>query len=202
MCEIADWVRREIKNANCGKKFQPVVLLTGGGAEMQHIEELFLRELNVIDVRTAYPEYGFTATMSEHISTMAYSTVASLLLYGSIHGSCNIAKRVPQAEEPVLEREAFERPAYERPQQSQQTQSAPQQTQSAPQQSEEKSRATVGTLPRIEAEDVADSPVGDIDDTLEYGLEGDKKSTLWNKLRVKATKVVKSFTASEDDFEL
>jgi cell division protein FtsA len=43
MCEIAEWVRREIKNAGCGKDFQPVVLLTGGGAEMQHIEELFAR---------------------------------------------------------------------------------------------------------------------------------------------------------------
>ena len=206
MCEIADWVRREIKNANCGKEFQPVVLLTGGGAEMQHIEELFLRELNVIDVRTAYPEYGFTATMSEHISTMAYSTVASLLRYGASRGSCNVAVLVPQVEEPVRERAAFERPAYERPayerpQQTQQTQ----QTQSAPQpqqQSEEKSRATVGTLPQIEAEDVADSPIDNIDDTPEYGLEGDKVPTIWNKLRDKATKVVKSFTASEDDFEL
>ena len=99
----------------------------------------------------------------------------------------------------MRERAAFERPAYERPQQ---IQSAPQQTQSAPQQSEEKSRATVGTLPQIEAEDVADSPVGNIDDTLAYGLEGDKTPTLWNKLRDRATKVVKSFTASEDDFEL
>ena len=94
MCEIAEWVRREIKNAGCGKEFQPVVLLTGGGAEMQHVEELFARELNAIEVRAVYPEYGFTETMSEHISTSAYATAASLLVYGAERGSCNIAERV------------------------------------------------------------------------------------------------------------
>ena len=61
---------------------------------MQHVEELFARELNAIEVRAVYPEYGFTETMSEHISTSAYATVASLLVYGAERGSCNIAERV------------------------------------------------------------------------------------------------------------
>ncbi len=98
MCELAEWVRREIKNAGCGKEFRPVILLTGGGAEMQHIEELFARELKADEVRSVYPEYGFTETMSEHISTRAYATVASLLVYGANHGSCNIAVRTPREE--------------------------------------------------------------------------------------------------------
>lgn len=91
LSEIADWVRREIKDAGCGSKFAPVLLLTGGGAEMQNIEALFARKLGIDDVRVVYPEYGFTENMTDHITTTAYATVASLLLYGSMHGACSVA---------------------------------------------------------------------------------------------------------------
>lgn len=89
--EIAEWVRREIDEASCGPKFSPVLLITGGGAEMQNVEGLFSRELGIDDVRVVFPEYGFTENMTEHITTPAYATVASLLLYGSMHGACSVA---------------------------------------------------------------------------------------------------------------
>lgn len=89
--EIAEWVGREIKEANCGAKFSPILLLTGGGAEMQNIEKLFARELGIDDVRAVYPEYGFTENMTDVITTMAYSTVASLLLFGADRGTCSVA---------------------------------------------------------------------------------------------------------------
>lgn len=91
LVEICEWVRREIKEAGCGSRFSPIVLLTGGGAEMQNIEQLFARELKVEEVRSVYPEYGFTDDMTAHITTTAYATVASLLIYGAQHGSCVIA---------------------------------------------------------------------------------------------------------------
>lgn len=94
LIELAEWVRKEIKEAGCGSRFAPVVLLTGGGAEMQNIEQLFARELKVEEVRSVYPEYGFTDSMGEHITTRAYATVASLLLYGAKRGTCAIAVRV------------------------------------------------------------------------------------------------------------
>lgn len=102
LVEICDWVRKEIKEAGCGSRFAPVVLLTGGGAEMQNIEELFARELKAIEVRSVYPEYGFTEDMAAHITTTAYATVASLLLYGAEHGSCAIAvaPRATEVERP------------------------------------------------------------------------------------------------------
>lgn len=100
LVEIAEWVRREIKEAGCGSRFSPIVLLTGGGAEMQNIETLFARELKVEEARSVYPEYGFTDSMGEHITTRAYATIASLLLYGAKHGMCAVAVRpqgvVPQ----------------------------------------------------------------------------------------------------------
>lgn len=103
--EIADWVRREIKEAGCGPGFSPILLITGGGAEMQDIETLFSRELGIDEVRVVYPEYGFTENMADQISTSAYATVASLLLFGARRGACSVAVGVshgvatPQKEE-------------------------------------------------------------------------------------------------------
>ena len=99
LMEIAEWVRKEIKEAGCGSRFAPVVLLTGGGAEMQNIEALFARELKLEEVRSVYPEYGFTESMGEHITTRAYATIGSLLLYGAKRGLCAVAVR-PQSAEP------------------------------------------------------------------------------------------------------
>jgi cell division protein FtsA len=89
--EIAEWVRREIKEAECGSKFSPILLITGGGAEMQNIETLFARELGIEEVRAVYPEYGFTDNLTDMITTTAYATVASLLLFGAERGACAVA---------------------------------------------------------------------------------------------------------------
>ena len=79
------------------------MLITGGGAEMQNIEQLFSRELGIEEVRSVYPEYGFTESLSEKITTRAYATIASLLLYGAKMGSCSIAVR--QQPTPTVETE-------------------------------------------------------------------------------------------------
>lgn len=92
--EIAEWVRREIKEAGCGSKFTPTLLLTGGGSQMRDIEKLFARELEIEDVRIMHPEYGFVEeSLLEHITSTADTTVASLLLYGAKRGSCTVGVR-------------------------------------------------------------------------------------------------------------
>lgn len=110
LSEIAEWVAREIKDAGCGSKFMPVVLLTGGGSQMRHIEKLFARELNLEDVRAVHPEYGFEEeSMLKHITTPAYATVASLLVYGAKRGSCAVV--AGGATRPIVEqREEVEEP--------------------------------------------------------------------------------------------
>ena len=101
--EIAEWIRNEIKDAGCGSKFAPTLLLTGGGSQMRDIEKLFARELDIAEARTVHPEYGFTEeTMLEHITSPADATVASLLVYGAQRGSCTISLRP----EHQLQREA------------------------------------------------------------------------------------------------
>ena len=106
--EICDWVKREVKEAGCGSRFAPVVLITGGGAEMQNIEQLFARELDIEEVRSVYPEYGFTDSFGEKITTRAYATIASLLLYGAKTGSCAVAVR--QRPTPPVDPETPPRP--------------------------------------------------------------------------------------------
>ena len=98
--EIAEWVRNEIKEAGCGSKFMPTLLLTGGGSQMRDIEKLFARELDIVEARTVHPEYGFTEeSMLEHISSPADATVASLLVYGAKRGSCTTGKRSEQQQQ-------------------------------------------------------------------------------------------------------
>lgn len=99
--EIAEWIRREIKEAGCGSKFMPTLLLTGGGSQMRDIEKLFAQELEIMEARTVHPEYGFTEeSMLEHITSPADATVASLLVYGAKRGSCTIGKRPEQQAAP------------------------------------------------------------------------------------------------------
>jgi cell division ATPase FtsA len=95
--EIAEWIRGEIKEAGCGSKFMPTLLLTGGGSQMRDIEHLFSRELDIAEVRVVHPEYGFTEeSMLEHITSPADATVASLLVYGAKLGSCTIGQPTEQ----------------------------------------------------------------------------------------------------------
>lgn len=92
--EICEWVKREIKEANCRRRFAPVVFLTGGGAELPFVEALFARELGYDEVRSVYPEYGFTEnSLGEKVDNRAYATILSLLLYGSNIGCCSVAER-------------------------------------------------------------------------------------------------------------
>ncbi|MBR2867434.1 MAG: cell division protein FtsA [Alistipes sp.] len=183
LVEILEWVRREIKNAGCGKEFKPVVLVTGGGAEMQHIEELFARELGVEEVRAVYPEYGFTETMSEHISTTAYATAASLLIYGAKHGSCSIAVRVAQPESVVQTPRTAAQPA---------PQSA------APKQSH-------NIEPVHDTEDEEDNTYNDTDtDDVDIEIDQPKKGKkIKESIRTIFTKLSNSFTnnGDEDDYE-
>lgn len=101
LMDIAELVQREIKEAKCGSRFMPAVLITGGGSRTLDIERLFARELKYEDVRAVYPEYGITQESAmEHITTPAYSMVTSLLLYGAKRGLCAVAV-VPAQSHPV-----------------------------------------------------------------------------------------------------
>jgi cell division protein FtsA len=186
LLEIIEWIKREIKIANCGNSFNPVVLLTGGGAEMQHIEELFARELRVDEVRTVFPEYGFTENMTQHITTSAQAMVASLLIYGAKHGCCSVAVRQSQV------RVETPKTAPMRP--IEDTEVHPKQSTPAPEPKREV---------KIEPKRPTVTPLDDEDDGDIFVTEGDEKRKNWrNKMKNLFDKMSNSFTGNEDELEL
>lgn len=183
LAEIAEWVKNEIKDARCGSRFSPTVLLTGGGAEMPDIEQLFARELGYDDVRAVFPEYGFTDTMTAHITTSAYATVASLLIYCAKRGCCAVAERPHFA--PRVERE---RPTPK-----------PHVPQPEPKHTEPKhdeaidEEATVGTIQTVEPE------TGDDDD---FAVEGEQQSGgFMGRMMKKIRKLGDVFAGDDEDPE-
>ena len=186
LLEIIEWIKREIKIANCGNSFNPVVLLTGGGAEMQHIEELFAQELRVDEVRTVFPEYGFTENMTQHITTSAQAMVASLLIYGAKHGCCSVAVRQSQV------RGETPKTAPMRP--IEDTEVHPKQSTPAPEPKREV---------KIEPKRPTVTPLDDEDDGDIFVTEGDEKRKNWrNKMKNLFDKMSNSFTGNEDELEL
>ena len=114
LSEIAEWVQREIKEAGCGSRYNPSIILTGGGSQLRHIEELFKRILGYEDVRAVHPEYGITEeSLYEHVSTPAYSTVVSLLLFGAKRGSCSVTMLGGDSVHTVAAREERQEPITE-----------------------------------------------------------------------------------------
>jgi cell division protein FtsA len=184
LIEIAEWVRKEIKEAGCGSRFAPLVLLTGGGAEMQNIEQLFARELKVEEARSVFPEYGFTESMGEHITTRAYATIASLLLYGAKRGTCVISERQPQPiPQPTLQ-----------PQPTPQPQSTPQpRPVVTPRPKPEEPVVETGTLGSVEPE-IPSEAEGEI----EIEVDGDK--TKEGRLNKFINKITELFTGKDDEY--
>ena len=191
--EIAEWIRREIKEAGCGSKFMPTLLLTGGGSQMTDIERLFARELDIQDARTVHPEYGFTEeSMLEHITSPADATVASLLIYGATHGSCTTGpgpKQTTPTKQP--EQQPEQRTTLSQYDQNARQQQTEQTTKSVQQQTNET------TKPVQQPPKPKKSPYDDDDTELKP-----EKVTLGEKLRIFFTKAGNTFVGDpgEGDF--
>ena len=153
----------------------------GGGAEMQHIEELFARELKVDDVRTVFPEYGFTENLTQFITTSAQAMAASLLLYGAEHGSCSVAVR--------QNRIRVDRPTVPPTEPKHQIEPQPQPEE-----------------PKRPVKPIPEAPVFDEDDLDddEIFVEGDKENKRGFKSKIKKLfdKMSNSFTGSDDELEM
>ncbi len=190
--EIIEWVRREIKEAGCGPKFSPILLLTGGGAEMQHIETLFSQELGIDEVRAVYPEYGFTESMTDHITTSAYATVASLLIFGAQRGACSVAEGpnrryvTPVMEETPAKPETKVAPAPQR--------EVAEKTPAETEESIQRTEAPIGKG-SIGVKVTTQTDEEDIFDTGEKGT----KTKWWKKFQDKVTNMGNSFVGNDED---
>ena len=87
--DIAEYVAQEIRDSGFGDKLAYGIVLTGGSAQLQHIDELF-RRVTGMEVRIGTAEEAVDETSREKVASPAYSTAVGLLLRGAAHGDCAV----------------------------------------------------------------------------------------------------------------
>ena len=110
--DIAEFVLQEIKDSGYADRLACGLVLTGGGAKLKDIDELF-RRLTGLDVRVAQPESGITERSKARCADPASATVVGILLKGATLGVCSVVER-PAAERAAEPRHPFA-PAQEPP---------------------------------------------------------------------------------------
>lgn len=118
--DIAEYVAQEIRDSGFGDKLAYGIVLTGGSAQLQHIDELF-RRVTGMEVRIGTTEEAVDETSREKVASPAYSTAVGLLAprrrprrlrrdrYPA-SGRCGTARRADDpARDPLLCREARDR---------------------------------------------------------------------------------------------
>ncbi|MCQ2285466.1 MAG: cell division protein FtsA [Bacteroidales bacterium] len=93
MDSIINKVKEVILRAPYKGRLNRGVVLTGGGAELRHLKELFQYEL-ALPVRIGKPIYGFVNTTQTEVTKPMYATAMGLLKYAimSDEQSCNSPK--------------------------------------------------------------------------------------------------------------
>ena len=82
MEEIIDLVHYEILNSGYSKKLIGGIVVTGGGAQMKHISQLF-EYITAMDTRIGYPtEHLASNNHIENLTSPMYSTGIGLVLKG------------------------------------------------------------------------------------------------------------------------
>lgn len=91
--DIAEFAWDEIRSAKFASRIPCGIVLTGGSALLENIDELFRRETGA-NVRLGAARYGIDEESQQKIGTYAHSTAVAVLLFGSEHGFCEVTERV------------------------------------------------------------------------------------------------------------
>lgn len=81
MEEIIDAVMFEIENSECMDKLSAGIVITGGGAMLRHLPQLF-RFRTGMDVRIGHPNAHLAGNVSDEINQPMYATSVGLLMKG------------------------------------------------------------------------------------------------------------------------
>ena len=87
--DIAGFVAREIKAANYSTKIPCGVVLTGGAAYLNNIDDLFARELDM-DVRLGTTLNGFDDESEGKVAPLPQAVALGLLLHGAENKPCEV----------------------------------------------------------------------------------------------------------------
>ena len=89
MSEIAEYVWAEIREAGFAKKLAAGIVLTGGGAALDHIADLF-QKITSQEVRVACAEMSIATESLDKVSSPNLTMAISLLLRGANAGACPV----------------------------------------------------------------------------------------------------------------
>jgi len=81
MEEIIDAVMFEIENSECMDKLSAGIVITGGGAMLRHLTQLF-RFRTGMDVRIGYPNAHLAGNVADDINQPMFATSVGLLMKG------------------------------------------------------------------------------------------------------------------------
>lgn len=89
MTDIAEYVWNEIRDAGFAKKLAAGIVLTGGGAALKNVDELF-RRVTGQEVRVACAEMGVATESLEKVASPASTLAVSILINGAQVGPCPV----------------------------------------------------------------------------------------------------------------
>ena len=92
LTDIAEFVKAEIKDSGYAGRLAFGVVMTGGSASIEHIDELF-RRVTGYDVRIATAECGLDDVSRAQIESPAHTAAVALLLKGAEQGVCSVAAK-------------------------------------------------------------------------------------------------------------
>lgn len=155
--DIVEYVVQELQNSGYYSKLSYGLVLTGGTARMQGIDELFRRTTD-FEVRIADRMEGFDPESGALPAAPEYATIAGLLLRGSEQGICMTPQLSDEEwtrhreEQERLQREEEERQRAEQEAREQQEALQRQQAEEKRLQAEEKRRQLLSELGKLDAE--------------------------------------------------
>lgn len=196
--DIIIFVQREISDAGYAGRLPYGVVLSGGGANLRYVDELFRRNMDM-EVRIANPEEGICVESIDKVAAPQYATVVGLLRRGvemdgkSRGQSCTVINEVIEEVSPV-EGDMEEQPVATSPQQEERraVASAEEQSRNEP---KEKERVTqtqldLGEEDEEEDEDYEEDELEDEEETQSpkrqgslsgfFKSIGDKMNTFFN----------------------
>lgn len=99
MEEIVDQIYFEIKNSGFEKKLIAGIVLTGGGAQLKHIDQL-TEFTTGMDTRIGYPNEHLSNSVSDDMASPMYATGVGLVIHGIERAALDAALHSADEQEP------------------------------------------------------------------------------------------------------
>lgn len=98
--DIVEFVQQELRDSGYADRLSFGIVLTGGGAHLKHIDELF-RRLTGLEVRIAHPEIRLTEDSLERTGDPACATAVGILLHCAELPPCAVIDAEPRPAAPA-----------------------------------------------------------------------------------------------------